>query len=182
MPFRLTPRSSGAPTAGHQAQSGGTRYIFTSPGLASCPCRPLSSHVRPHQKLSVRQVHQSSVCGANSRKHRVRQGRVSAAMGGIEAPLHQPSKSNGLRFSVRAGLKPASPNTRGRRRGRRRGSSPQSLCGTTRENMYRFRAGRRGSLPRKAPCVASALAGALRGRQNPSHEIQRPQWRFTSAA
>ena len=42
----LTPRSSGATTAGHQARAGGTRYIFTSPGLASCRCRPLSSNVR----------------------------------------------------------------------------------------------------------------------------------------
>ena len=40
---RLTPRSSGAPTAGHQARSGGTRYIFASPGPASCRRRPLSS-------------------------------------------------------------------------------------------------------------------------------------------
>jgi hypothetical protein len=48
----LTPRSSGAPTAGHQARSGGTRYIFASPGLASCRRRPLSSNVRP-QKLRV---------------------------------------------------------------------------------------------------------------------------------
>jgi hypothetical protein len=45
----LTPRSSGAPTAGHQARAGGTRYIFASPGLASCRCRPLNSNVRPHQ-------------------------------------------------------------------------------------------------------------------------------------
>jgi len=45
----LTPRSSGAPTAGHQARAGGTRYIFTSPGLASCRCRPLSSNVRPRR-------------------------------------------------------------------------------------------------------------------------------------
>ena len=45
----LTPRSSGAPTAGHQARSGGTRYIFASPGLASCRRCPLSSNVR-HQK------------------------------------------------------------------------------------------------------------------------------------
>ena len=45
----LTPRSSGAPTAGHQARPGGTRYIFASPGLASCRCRPLSSNVRPHE-------------------------------------------------------------------------------------------------------------------------------------
>ena len=42
----LTPRSSGAPTAGRQARSGGTRYIFASPGLAPCRRRPLSSNVR----------------------------------------------------------------------------------------------------------------------------------------
>ena len=42
----LTPRSSGAPTAGHQAQVGGTLYIFTALGLASCRRRPLSSNVR----------------------------------------------------------------------------------------------------------------------------------------
>ena len=42
----LTPRSSGAPTAGHQARSSGTRYMFASPGLASCRRRPLSSNVR----------------------------------------------------------------------------------------------------------------------------------------
>jgi hypothetical protein len=48
----LTPRSRGAPTAGHQARAGGTRYIFTSPGLASCRCHPLSSNVRPHRSHS----------------------------------------------------------------------------------------------------------------------------------
>ena len=48
----LTPRSSGAPTAGHQARAGGTLYIFASPGLASCRCRPLSSNVR-HQKETM---------------------------------------------------------------------------------------------------------------------------------
>ena len=42
----LTPRSSGAPTAGLQARSGGTRYIFASPGQTSCRRRPLSSNVR----------------------------------------------------------------------------------------------------------------------------------------
>jgi hypothetical protein len=46
---RLTPRSSGAPTAGHQARAGGTRYIFTGPGLVPCRWLPLSSNVR-HQK------------------------------------------------------------------------------------------------------------------------------------
>ena len=45
---RLTPRSSGAPTAGHQAPGRGTVYIFTALGLASCRRRPLSSNVR-HQ-------------------------------------------------------------------------------------------------------------------------------------
>ena len=49
----LTPRSSGAPTAGHQARAGGTRYIFTSPGLASSRCRPLSSNVRPRRAASL---------------------------------------------------------------------------------------------------------------------------------
>ena len=46
----LTPRSSGAPTAGHQARSGGTQYIFASPGLASCRRSPLSSNVRPRRR------------------------------------------------------------------------------------------------------------------------------------
>ena len=41
----LTPRSSGAPTAGHQARSV-ARYILHSPGLASHRRRPLSSNVR----------------------------------------------------------------------------------------------------------------------------------------
>ena len=45
----LTLRSSGAPTAKCQARSGGTRYIFASPGLAFSCRRPLSSNVRPHQ-------------------------------------------------------------------------------------------------------------------------------------
>lgn len=42
---RLTPRSRGPPTAGHQARAGGTLYIFTGPGLASCRWWPLSSNV-----------------------------------------------------------------------------------------------------------------------------------------
>jgi len=53
----LTPRSSGAPTAGHQARSGGTRYILASPGLAPCRCRPLSSNVRPHKHASAALLH-----------------------------------------------------------------------------------------------------------------------------
>ena len=42
----LTPRSSGAPTAGHQRPVGGTLYILTARALASYRCRPLSSNVR----------------------------------------------------------------------------------------------------------------------------------------
>ena len=39
--------------AGHQARAGGTLYIFTGPGLASCRCRPLSSNVRHHNPRPV---------------------------------------------------------------------------------------------------------------------------------
>ena len=39
----LTQRSTGAPTAGHQARAAGTRYILCGPGLASSRCRPVSS-------------------------------------------------------------------------------------------------------------------------------------------
>ena len=52
----LTPRSSGAPTAGHQPRSGGTQYIFASPGLASCRCRPLSSNVRQRKEPVVASI------------------------------------------------------------------------------------------------------------------------------
>ena len=52
----LTLRSRRGPTAGHQARSGGTRYIFTSPGLASCRRSRLTSNVRQHnQGLAVLQ-------------------------------------------------------------------------------------------------------------------------------
>ena len=39
----LTWRSTGAPTAGHQAPAGSTVYIFASRGLASCRWRPVTS-------------------------------------------------------------------------------------------------------------------------------------------
>ena len=64
----LTRRSSGAPTAGHQARAGGTRYIFASPGLASCRRRPLSSNVSPHKcKYQRSQPRRSSspLCGVH---------------------------------------------------------------------------------------------------------------------
>jgi hypothetical protein len=43
----ITPRSTGAPTAGHQRPVGGTRYTFTVRALASCRRRPVTSNVMP---------------------------------------------------------------------------------------------------------------------------------------
>ena len=43
----LTPRSTGAPTAGRQARSV-ARYILHSPGLAPSRRRPVNSNVRQH--------------------------------------------------------------------------------------------------------------------------------------
>ena len=49
----LTPRSSGAPTAGHAShQALGLRPILRLLSGASCRCRPLSSNVRPHNPRS----------------------------------------------------------------------------------------------------------------------------------
>ena len=43
---RLTPRSTGAPTAAHQRPVGGTQYIFTARALAFHRRRPVTSSVR----------------------------------------------------------------------------------------------------------------------------------------
>ena len=51
---RSTPRSRRGPTASHQARAGGTLYIFTGPGLASCRQSRLNSNVRRHQKNPMR--------------------------------------------------------------------------------------------------------------------------------
>jgi hypothetical protein len=50
----LTRRSSRAPTAGHQARAGCTRYIVASPGLASHRRCRLSSNVRPRKTQPTR--------------------------------------------------------------------------------------------------------------------------------
>ena len=50
----LTPRSSGAPTAGHQRPAVGTRYIVAIRALAAYRRRPLSSNVRPHNDIAPR--------------------------------------------------------------------------------------------------------------------------------
>ena len=39
--------------ANNPARPGGTRYIFASPGLASCRCLPVSSNVRRHWAATV---------------------------------------------------------------------------------------------------------------------------------
>ena len=46
----LTPRSSGAPTAGHQGPVRGTVYIFSARALASCRRHSLTSNVRRHNQ------------------------------------------------------------------------------------------------------------------------------------
>ena len=102
----LTTRSSGAPTAGHQARAGGTRYSFASPGLASCRRRPLSSNVRPRRKDRVacqqdqrlsaraeqpRKGHAERICASFSRPAETTRGEFEAWTHGNqnEKPLWQ---------------------------------------------------------------------------------------------
>jgi hypothetical protein len=47
--LRITCRSSGAPTAGHRAPAGGTRYIFPGRRAVACRRRPLSSTLGPNK-------------------------------------------------------------------------------------------------------------------------------------
>ena len=86
----LTLRSSGAPTAGHQARSGGTRYIFASPGLASCRCRPLSSNVSPHTNANPgdRGVSVVSRCTVAPALRRVRLRRSPVWCPAFASPLN----------------------------------------------------------------------------------------------
>ena len=48
----------------HQARSGGTRYIFASPGLASYRRHPLSSNVRPRRNMPLLLVAPSNLLPA----------------------------------------------------------------------------------------------------------------------
>jgi hypothetical protein len=84
----LTTRSSGAPTAGRQARSGGTRYIFASPGLASCRCRPLSSNVRAHEE------HGYTPVGASNASRAGLLGKAACAYGGFERRYSRPGRDN----------------------------------------------------------------------------------------
>ena len=71
----LTPRSSGAPTAGHQARSVAC-LIFHSPGLASHRWLPLSSNVRPRLQTSFVRVN-----SAREGSHRLRNSRIHRILG-----------------------------------------------------------------------------------------------------
>ena len=82
----LTTRSSGAPTAGHQARAGGTRYIFTGPGLASCRRRPLSSNVRPRRRDLL--ISKMQLLGSESARH---QPQLLPRGAGLLSPVWQQS-------------------------------------------------------------------------------------------
>jgi hypothetical protein len=67
----LTLRSRRGPTAGHQARAGGTRYIFTGPGLASCRRSRLTSNVRPRNETPCSAPANPAPCGVNGHPRRV---------------------------------------------------------------------------------------------------------------
>ena len=101
----LTPRSSGAPTAGHQAQVGGTLYIFTALGLASCRCRPLSSNVRQcisRQWCASRKCACRRVMNSHRRQSRTDTSRTLPLLSSAPATLRRCSYHKHLAFSVLA--------------------------------------------------------------------------------
>ena len=70
----ITPRSSGAPTAGHQARSGGTLYIFANRARAPHRWCRLNSNVMPHTK------HLSRALFRFGRQHRRTEDKTRAAV------------------------------------------------------------------------------------------------------
>jgi hypothetical protein len=111
----LTLRSTGAPTAGHQARPAGTRYIVCGPGLASCRCRPVSStlgagYANRVSGLAIR----GSRPPAWWRGHRLRVHRLLLCPTAIPAgtcdtlprtvsALKAPAAASGVRMLARAG-------------------------------------------------------------------------------
>ena len=174
-PRGLTRRSSGRTTAlrsGRQAL--GLRPILRLPSSPQCRCAPLSSNVRAHQgAVSAKSVGAAST--AQTAEDIVFVKPRERGDGSIEATTELSPSSNGLSSSIRAGLKPASPKTRGRRPWRRSGSPPQthwrgtqSLVGSQRrpsKGPERI-APRSGGTCRKMRTTVSALACTLRDRQN----------------
>ena len=158
----LTPRSSGAPTAGHQARAGGTRYIFTGPGLASYRCRPLSSNVRaqntehtvfPPQLVSDR--------GSNTREPpvpRLQDGQIERR--GRTFPSRQ--------FSVQ-GRRPAvvtSATNRSRRDWAIVGVGKAKLAEIISQVLWRFKSESVGQGRFAAPCCAGqSVLGPPQGRR-----------------
>jgi hypothetical protein len=149
----LTPRSSGAPTAGHQARAGGTRYIFTSPGLATCRRRPLSSNVRP-QKLQV--MHSDPTLVAALKTESTNPALLPRVMGSRLAFWWVTS---GVRMSLRSPTdseRAESPNTRlllvqFHKRASRGRAAPRSqfLAVAAIGSAFHF-----ASTPQKQPCPA----------------------------
>jgi hypothetical protein len=127
----ITPRSTGAPTAGHQRPVGGTRYIFTARALASCRRRPVTSNVMPRSNTV--------------RRHCLRfQGQH--AQGRICKPSHA---------SGQAGTAKDSPSLKACPRMSQAHASPapvQAMVFTANEPW------RRASKMMEAPCTASDVA------------------------
>ena len=184
-PRGLTPRSSGAPTAGHQARSGGTRYIFASPGLASYRCRPLSSNVRdtkapcsptPRQQRPRRKQPKAS-CSSRPRKRGDGQQQREADLrwprkhgygrGRLEAGQSKHTRTPPWRWSD-------SPPQSRRGSSQRAGTSPRLVRATRRAPA------KSQHLPQTRG-TATALASTLRGRQNQGHKYQGLPRSFTSA-
>ncbi len=88
----LTPRPSGAPTAGHRARSGGTRCIFASPGLASS-LLILSVKRRP------------SAFGASTRQHRAAAQGRECPFAGAGSPLQTRHSRDSLKSDGKSAAK-----------------------------------------------------------------------------
>ena len=67
---------------GHQARSGGTRYIFASPGLAPHRWRPVSSNVRPRKAHQMPERFSTAQSAADRQICWRRRGPSSAHMRG----------------------------------------------------------------------------------------------------
>ncbi len=177
---RLTPRSSGAPTAGHQARSGGTRYIFASPGLASCRCRPLSSNVRPH-KRTPQHVHR--FCSAQHRWRappvELRRAATYAlrwprmARRGRKAPGSEPSHACSVQLAASA-LRFDRTSTAAHRKEIKLVSSSSRAARGTRLWPWQLHRAPRAQQPRRTPmqnlraCRAQATLNSAASQETPS--------------
>ena len=174
----LTPRSSGAPTAGHQARSGGTRYIFASPGLASCRRHPLSSNVRQH-KNEVSGV-SGRKCGAQRRgsnSHDAPSPRAAYAARSIARQRAKPNEAVRAGREATAQLSVVSGQRFAASSYGPRSRDCQLVLGARRRPQ------RRGSVQvgprRQASSWHASLVSAERLALVPLHQSQLPQWHTT---